>query len=556
MADVNFDKNNFDFDKVEVEHFKKALNWLAAGNKWPSIRDAEVFHIKFDDKNYPLKVVFDQACYIAETGNPDPDFKNLGYTTREVLTKLKKDKFAEIDIVKDREKEIRTKFRFWLGRCPNKKNGTLLADRTMDQYLSYANAIYKEWGKKQSSTIPESIWGVLDPSVVDMILNDCKEDLELSEIDMKWNDRSGSNGLSYYKEFLLENGDDGEYRNGVYGLNGENIILYGVPGSGKSHAIKEMIGKLSGLNVADLKDKKRLEDRYNYLQEKGCITRVVFHPDYTYSDFTGQILPKIVEGVEGRKVEYEFRPGPFTRILKKALVRSTEPFFLIIEEINRGNSAAIFGDLFQLLDRKNNGNSEYQIDNHEIQEVVHGKGYTFDKKIYIPANLWLLATMNTSDQNVFPLDTAFQRRWEMELIPNEFDPAPDKQGFTINGTGVTWKEFADVVNEKLEEGDEIMSGDKRLGAWFILPDSGENFVSKKRFANKVLKYLWDDAFKFNRSAFFNTDDYRTLEDVIEKFVGLKDGQGFGKLFKTDIFKQSTVKTEAKEDTDGIEVANA
>jgi len=264
----------------------------------------------------------------------------------------------------------------------------------------------------------------------------------------------------------------------------------------------------------------------------GSIVRVVFHPDYTYSDFIGQILPNVSK--EG-KVTYEFRPGPFTRILEKTVTEPTKQFFLIIEEINRGNAASIFGDLFQLLDRNNDGNSEYEVDNREIGKIVYSiSDDNVDvPKIFIPKNLWIFATMNTSDQNVFPLDTAFQRRWEMELIPNVFDPAPDKQGFTIKGTGVTWKEFADAVNKKLEDGDEMMSGDKRLGAWFIKPDSeedGKKIVSKKRFANKVLKYLWDDAFKFNREKFFNTKTYPTLEKVIDAMESVKDTHSFNSLF--------------------------
>jgi 5-methylcytosine-specific restriction endonuclease McrBC GTP-binding regulatory subunit McrB len=279
----------------------------------------------------------------------------------------------------------------------------------------------------------------------------------------------------------------------------ENKIFYGVPGSGKSHAIRSKIG----------------EEKYEKFLDRGNIIRVVFHPDYTYSDFTGQILPRV--GDNGA-ISYEFKPGPFTKILKAAVEREDEPFFLVIEEVNRGNAASIFGDLFQLLDRDDEGKSEYPVDNHEIGKIVYGKGDDDADipKIHIPANLWLLATMNTSDQNVFALDTAFQRRWDMELIPNEFG---EGQEFLIEGTGVTWGKFAKEVNGVLEEDDNgMMGGDKRLGAWFVKPDKkidGKDALSRGRFANKVLKYLWDDAFKFNRDAFFNTEKYKTLEAVIK-----------------------------------------
>jgi len=321
---------------------------------------------------------------------------------------------------------------------------------------------------------------------------------------------------------------------------GENIIFYGVPGCGKSYIVKQKIGEALGEELDD----DELDEKYRELSDEKQIVRVVFHPDYTYSDFIGQILP---EEVGDGKIAYKFRPGPFTKILKDAINKPKEPFFLVIEEINRGNAAMIFGDLFQLLDRDDDGNSEYEVDNCEIGQVVHNitnNNNNIDiPQIFIPKNLWLFATMNTSDQNVFPLDTAFQRRWEMELIHNNLKEQPE---FFIEGTNVTWERFATVVNSELEKPDTMMSGDKRLGAWFIKPDPDLNigdkkFVSKKRFANKVLKYLWDDAFKFNRPAFFNTDDYKTLEDVIEKFVRLKDGQGFGNLFNISI--GSTTKEE-------------
>jgi len=295
-------------------------------------------------------------------------------------------------------------------------------------------------------------------------------------------------------------------------LKGKNIIFYGVPGSGKSYSISGRINEIVGSG-----------DAYDKLEARGNISRVVFHPDYTYTDFTGQILPTTDD--KGQ-VKYVFKAGPFTNILIQAEARPKEPFFLIIEEINRGNAAAIFGDIFQSLDRDGSGESEYPITNPEIALKVRGDK---DAQIVVPKNLWLFATMNTSDQNVFTLDTAFQRRWDMELVPNVF--SDDSHNFIIEGTGITWKTFAQAVNAILAGQDGVMSSeDKSLGAWFIRPDlEDEDAVSRKRFANKVLKYLWDDAFKFDRKAFFNTDKYKTLEQVIAKFKTLKTENGFGDL---------------------------
>ena len=142
--------------------------------------------------------------------------------------------------------------------------------------------------------------------------------------------------------------------------------------------------------------------------------RVVFHPDYTYSDFVGQILPRVEKDKDGNdKLKYVFTPGPFTKLLKNAQNDPGNYYYLVIEELNRGNAPAIFGEVFQLLDRKDEedfsieevGESEYGISNYEVAKEVYG-----DEKhqVRIPSNMFILATMNTADQNVFTLDTAFQ----------------------------------------------------------------------------------------------------------------------------------------------------
>ena len=180
---------------------------------------------------------------------------------------------------------------------------------------------------------------------------------------------------------------------------GTNILLYGVPGSGKSHKITT-----------------------EYCNDESRMERLVFHPDYMNTDFVGQILPVVKENGD---ITYSFVPGPFTRILKKAIGNPTKHFYLIVEELNRGNAPGIFGEIFQLLDRDKNGTSVYGINNSVIAEEVYGDK---TKQIRIPSNLSLLATMNTADQNVFTLDTAFQRRWTMEMIENDVE-ASDYAGY-------------------------------------------------------------------------------------------------------------------------------
>ena len=295
--------------------------------------------------------------------------------------------------------------------------------------------------------------------------------------------------------------------------NFTQTIYYGVPGSGKSHKIDEQ--------TKNIPDEQKI--------------RVVFHPEYTNADFVGQILPV----VDGDAVKYTFKPGSFTRILVAALKNPEKPYYLIIEEINRGNAAAIFGEIFQLLDRSSDGWSSYCIMNddinYEIRKTVPELNWTANTGIRLPPNLSLFATMNTSDQNVFTLDNAFQRRWEMELVQNQCNDSSQMDAkITVNNQSITWKNFQTQINsiigEKSNEGGLSSMEDKRLGCWFIKAEDG--VIDEKKFANKVLKYLWDDAFKFCHQEIFESDikNFEELQkrffekgfDVFSENCGLKD----------------------------------
>lgn len=307
---------------------------------------------------------------------------------------------------------------------------------------------------------------------------------------------------------------------------GENVILYGVPGAGKSWTIKK-----------------------EYCNDDTKIERLVFHPDYTYSDFVGQILPKLDEN---KQVTYVFTPGPFTKILKKAYKNPMDRYYLIIEEVNRGNAPAIFGDIFQLLDRNvQTGASEYSITNSDIaREVYEDENH----KVSIPSNLSILGTMNTSDQNVFTLDTAFQRRWSMRLIQNKFpeDGSEDEFAKTpILDTEVTWEKFFTEINNIILNKNIRMtsSEDKRLGTHFVakedlelkktIDEKGQLIIEavrhNRKFAEKVLKYLWDDAFKFNKDEIFDLTKVNSLEKVIVKFTSVKGNKRFEEILKPNIY---------------------
>ena len=277
---------------------------------------------------------------------------------------------------------------------------------------------------------------------------------------------------------------------------GENVILYGVPGSGKSYKIK-----------------------MEYCKDPHYMERIVFHPDYTYSDFIGQILPK----VENEKVRYEFIPGPFTKIMAKAWNDPVHKYYLVIEELNRGNAPAIFGDIFQLLDRNPDGWGTYSIYNADMSHVIFPQEEEISIKI--PSNLSIIATMNTSDQNVFTLDNAFQRRWKMRLIHNSFKRNGQEQhdlhlNHKIAGTEIKWGTFAELINSQIAKtGKESLGAeDKRLGVFFV---RNEELNDREAFAEKVLKYLWDDAFKMNREEVFR-DEYNSFEDVVDAFLSEDD----------------------------------
>lgn len=303
---------------------------------------------------------------------------------------------------------------------------------------------------------------------------------------------------------------------------GENILLYGVPGVGKSHEI-----------------------RRSYCDDPDRMERVVFHPDYTYSDFVGQILPCL----KGEELKYEFTPGPFTDALKKAWDRPGERIFLVIEEINRGNAPAIFGELFQLLDRKTpeggyppekTGESEYAVTSYDIAEKVYGNR---GRKVRIPSNMWILATMNTADQNVFPLDTAFQRRWGMRHIRNDIIGAGHAHE-RIQGSEIEWGAFAMTVNELVTDmgRDMASSEDKRLGAYFVRRSE----LAADRFPQKVLKYLWDDAFRMDRYTLFQ-ERFRSLEDVMEAYAEAEQDR-LEVVLRQEVFRK--MRRSGKEEADG------
>ena len=260
-------------------------------------------------------------------------------------------------------------------------------------------------------------------------------------------------------------------------------IYYGAPGTGKSYKINEITKSTKNF------------------------TRTTFHPDSDYSTFVGCYKPTmeptgtIVGGKEQTKISYSYVAQAFLQAYTAAWKNTSEPYYLIIEEINRGNCAQIFGDLFQLLDRDENGMSSYgitpdkDIANYLRKEFAKSEIENADIKngntMMLPSNMYILATMNTSDQSLFPIDSAFKRRWDWEYVPIE--DAGKKHYIKVGDKKYDWWTFIDTINNSI---DHITgSEDKKMGYWFVKPQNNDREITAKQFVGKVLFYLWNDVYK-------------------------------------------------------------
>lgn len=284
------------------------------------------------------------------------------------------------------------------------------------------------------------------------------------------------------------------------------LIFYGAPGTGKSHTIKREV------------------------DDKGMpCERTTFHPDSDYSTFVGAYKPTTVdetvmtvigtkavpvENPDGqprieRKIVYEFVPQAFLKAYTGAWKDQSKDFYLIIEEINRGNCAQIFGDLFQLLDRNDEtGLSKYPISpDQDIKKfLLTDKKYGFasltneqkaampkevldGERLVLPKNLHIWATMNTSDQSLFPIDSAFKRRWDWQYIP--ISNANKGWKIKVKGKEYGWWDFLDKMNAQINS--TTNSEDKKMGYFFCKAKGG--IIDAKTFVGKVVFYVWNDVFK-------------------------------------------------------------
>lgn len=261
-----------------------------------------------------------------------------------------------------------------------------------------------------------------------------------------------------------------------------NIIYFGAPGTGKSY----------NLNA----------DKDELIEDENDYERVTFHPDYSYANFVGTYKPV----PKGDSISYEYVPGPFMRSLVKALKNPQKPFLLIIEEINRSNVAAVFGDVFQLLDRDNSNESRYSIETTEdMRNYLKQELEEVFEKIKIPSNMFIWATMNSADQGVFPMDTAFKRRWDFKYFGiNYNEELIEHIKIYINDQEISWNDLRKAINGELLS--YRINEDKLLGPFFAfneyIDEELDDEEFKEIFKNKVIMYLFEDAAKAKRNDLF------------------------------------------------------
>lgn len=303
-----------------------------------------------------------------------------------------------------------------------------------------------------------------------------------------------------------------------------NLIYFGAPGTGKSHNLNERVKK-------------------EFDEDK--VRRVTFYPDYTYAQFVGSYKP-YSDLSKGNEISYRYVTGAFMDTYLAAITHPNEKYVLIIEELNRANPAAVFGNIFQLLDRDSSGNSKYSVaTSTEMADCINeylsnltedevdaiesyydpdldfeGFSETSSSQLSIPDNMYIWATMNSADQGVYPMDTAFKRRWDFKYLG--VDEGEDVVADAIvpigeKGKSASWNELRKAINKKLL--DAKVNEDKLIGPFFIAPTVLRDPAKfNDVFKSKVLLYLYEDAAKTKKSVLFKdgTATYSQMCDEYDK----------------------------------------
>ena len=417
-----------------------------------------------------------------------------------------------------------------------------IVENLNDNYQAYSDGIYEIYNKcdaknkyVENSSMPDTINGGNRSMIFKYLKEKVNEEKTQTLID-KIKEKIENEVEEYIKNKKIKIEKINKYKQKIY---------YGVPGCGKSYTIK-----------------KEIEDVIEFEEDKNNrVFRVTIHPDYSYSDFVGSIMPKVRDG----KFSYEFVQGIFTRALKRALeLRDKHKnVYLIVEEMTRGNIAEIFGDIFQLLDRDENGESEYEIDNENIYRSIYfstsknseenetkkseNERWLSNNKIKLPSNFYIWGTLNTSDQNVFVMDNAFKRRFNFQLIKangnkaemdeklnNEFK---EKFFKSFDENQKFWQldnDFVKELNHYIIKELEL-NEDKQIGNYFI-KISGEDQEFANVVANKLLYYLWYDVQKVTYG-----DKYIFNEEKINKFEDIFDKDNLNTIFSEEFYEKVIIK---------------
>ena len=361
------------------------------------------------------------------------------------------------------------------------------------------------------------------------------------------------------------------------------IIYYGAPGTGKSHAINTHTSTKS-------------------------VIRTTFHPDSDYSTFVGAYKPTTEEQtryndsgvpviyhdgdhkgepIKDKVIVYDFVEQAFLKAYEEAWKKffanpeAPEDEYLVIEEINRGNCAQIFGDLFQLLDRNQYGYSEYpitadndiskhlkdvftkeqlQLDDHDIINHMYNRddGDIAQKVLngdilLLPKNLYIWATMNTSDQSLFPIDSAFKRRWDWQYVKI----ADAGKGWKIKcgDEYCDWWTFIEEINKKIAK--ETSSDDKKLGYFFCKPPKDSDTITEETFVGKVLFYLWNDVFKDGDITLFKVNDEPEAEICFDAFYSIDNKVNVEAIrkFLVGVVGEENLMSKDDADDEALEASN-
>lgn len=460
--------------------------------------------------------------------------------------KRKKDDGAPYVVSKNYKFKLGEGVIWLIGNEFKKRNNKFIASLPSNNKFQLYRAVYNSMDNYNSNK-EEYEWFVklYDKNICgsELVL-DIDEANKTLTIDIRFNSIVNRFNEDFYlKEDTNSVSEDFSYEYNCSNTNSATIdkphnrIIFGAPGTGKSNKLEN--------------EKSVFGNNFE---------RVTFHPNYSYSQFVGTYKPvpkKVVSenGFETETITYEYVPGPFMRSLVKAIrsIKSENPtpYLLLIEEINRANVAAVFGDIFQLLDRKN-GISEYAIETSEDMRNYLVKELGGDlkdyEKIRIPENLYIWATMNSADQGVFPMDTAFKRRWEFEYIGIDENSSSMENVMVRLGDDnheVNWNNLRKAINNKLSI-DCKVNEDKLIGPYFLSNDvikvsEGSSFVEdndkfKKAFKSKVIMYLFEDAAKQRKQNLFVGCDCSRYSLVCEAFDSIGEG----------IFGMDILSTESEE----------